>query len=142
MIGSKMQDRFRFAYLTASLDNKGLSVFYLLSIPLRKHLLFFSNTSESLSSMRFLLHYTQNMGDCQSATHISWANRRRSAHIFRLSTSLVYDSRKVLIPCGYHWLFHDFQQQRIDVFGRFALRDQLVSEPQERIFSGPEFFRI
>ena len=27
MIGSKMQDRFRFAYLTASLDNKGLSVF-------------------------------------------------------------------------------------------------------------------
>ena len=56
--------------------------------------------------MSFLLHYTQSMSDCQSAPHISWANRSRSAHIFRLSTSLVYDSRKVLIPCGYHWIFH------------------------------------
>ena len=61
---------------------------------------------------------------------------------FRLSTSLVYDSRKVFTPCGYHWLFHDFQQQRIDIFRRFALCDQLVSEPKERIFSEPEFFRI
>ena len=94
------------------------------------------------SQWQFWKLHTQNMGDCQSAPHISWVNRSRSAHIFRLSTSLVYDSRKVFTPCGYHWLFHDFQQQRIDIFRRFALRDQLVSEPQERIFSGPEFFRI
>ena len=75
------------------------------------------------------------------SAHFMGESKLPRAH-FRLSTSLVYDSRKVFTPCGYHWLFHDFQQQRIDIFRRFALRDQLVSEPQERIFSEPEFFRI
>ena len=46
--------------------------------------------------MSFLLHYTQNMGDCQTAPHISWANLSCLAHIFRLSISLVYDSRVVV----------------------------------------------
>ena len=94
------------------------------------------------SQWQFWKLHAQNMGDCQSVLHISWANRSCFEHILSYSASLVYDSRKVLIPCGYHWLFHDFQQQRIDIFRRFALRDQVVSEPQERIFSEPEFFRI
>ena len=46
--------------------------------------------------MSFLLHYTQNMGDCRSAPHISWANLSCLAHIFRLSISLVYDSLVVV----------------------------------------------
>ena len=70
------------SYKLNNLQREGAFCFYLLSIPLRKHLLFFSNTSESLSSMRFLLYCTQIMSDCQSAPHISWANSGCSVHIF------------------------------------------------------------
>ena len=73
--------------------------------------------------------------------HFMGQTKLPRAH-FRLSTSLAYDSSKIFNPCGYHWLFHDFQQQRIDIFRRFALRGRLGWERKERIFNEPECFRI
>ena len=48
------------------------------------------------SQWQFWKLHTQNMGDCQSASHISWANLGCLTHIFRLLPLLVYDSRVVV----------------------------------------------
>ena len=48
------------------------------------------------SQWQFWKLHTQNMGDFQSVSHISWSNPGCLTHIFRLLPLLVYDSRVVV----------------------------------------------